>query len=120
MTIRKDHHMFRLYLDHPQGVFLHSGEELALRLTVEATAFSCQQWMNIRIYAPDFLAVRPGRHLSLPLQNTYESPSVIDLTLSAAELLPDGMHAGEADVLIEVSLSGRHSYEVIKTRLYVK
>ena len=120
MTIRKDHHMFRLYLEHPQGVFLRNGEELALRLTVEATAFCCQQWMNIRIYAPDFLTVRPGRFFSLPLHNTRQTPSVLELALSAVDPLSDGMPAGEADVLIEVSLSGRHSYEVIKTRLYIR
>ncbi|WP_251208256.1 ADP-ribosylglycohydrolase family protein [Acetatifactor aquisgranensis] len=120
MTIRRDHHMFRLYLEHPQGVFLRNGEELALRLTVEATAFCCQQWMNIRIYAPDFLTVRPGKSLSLPLHNTLQTPAVVDLTLAAADGLCDGMPAGEADVLIEVSLAGRHSYEVIKTRLYIR
>ena len=112
--------MFRLYLEHPQGVFLRNGEELALRLTVEATAFCCQQWMNIRIYAPDFLTVRPGKSLSLPLHNTLQTPSVVELSLSAADGLCGGMPAGEADVLIEVSLAGRHSYEVIKTRLYIR
>lgn len=112
--------MFRLYLEHPQGVFLRSGDELVLRLTVEATAFSCQQWMNIRIYAPDFLTVRPGRALSLPLHNTRQTPSVVELALSAGDPLSGGIPAGEVDVLIEVSLSGRHSYDVIKTRLYIR
>ncbi len=120
MTIRKDHHMFRLCLEHPQGVFFRNGKDLALRLTVEATAFCFQQWMNIRIYAPDFLAVQPGRAFSLPLQNTLQTPSTVELTLSAADSLSGGMPAGEVDVLIEVSLAGRHSYEVIKTRLYVR
>ena len=120
MTIRKDHHMFRLYLEHPQGVFFQNGKDLKLRLTVEATAFSCQQWMNIKIYTPNFLAVRPGRSLSLPLQNTLQTPSVVEISLAAADNLCDGIPVGEADVLIEVSLAGRHSYEVIKTRLYIR
>lgn len=120
MTIRRDHHMFRLYLEHPQGIFLRPGETLALRLTVEATAFSHQQWVNIRIYAPSFLTIRPGRTLSLPLQNTLQTPAVLDLLLLAEELPCDEAPGGEMDILTEVSLAGRHSYEVIKTRLYVR
>ncbi len=120
LTIRKDHHMFRLYLEHPQGVFFQGDRQLSLRLTVEATAFSCQQWIHVRIYAPDFLAVCPGRAMSLPLHNTMQTPSVVELTLSTQNLPLGEPPAGEVDVLIEVSLAGRHSYEVVKTRLYIR
>lgn len=82
--------------------------------------------MNIRIYALDFLTVRPGRLLSLPLHNTLQTPSVMEFSLSAADGFCNadglciGMLAGKADVLIGVSLAGRHSYEVTKVRLYIR
>ncbi len=115
MTIRRDYHMFTLYLDHPDGVYLKAGEPLRLHLSAESTPFSQQQWMNVRIHAPAAIEVRPGRSLSLPLQNTHSTPAEIPLELTAA--CPD---FGHADILIEAALEGRHTWGAVRTRLYVK
>ena len=106
--------MFRAYLEHPDGLALRAGEACRLLLTVEASALSQQQWLNIHIYGAEGVEVRPGRQLSLPLQSTLRSPAKIPLELYA-EQLP----AGQIELLIDISLEGRHSYEVIKTRLFV-
>ena len=115
LTIRKDFHMFHLYLDHIDGVYLSPGRPTRLRLTVRATEHSYQQWLNVQVYTPDWMQVQPGRCLSAPLQCTHYSPSVFEITLTAEEI-----KAGYADVLIDVSAEGRHTYGVIKTRLYLK
>lgn len=114
LVIRRIHPMFRAYLEHPDGLALRAGEACRLLLTVEASALSQQQWLNIHIYGAEGVEVRPGRQLSLPLQSTLRSPAKIPLELYA-EQLP----AGQIELLIDISLEGRHSYEVIKTRLFV-
>lgn len=115
LTIRKDFHMFHLYLEHINGVYISPNKPICLKLTVQATEHCYQQWLNIQIYKPDWIQIQPGQYFSTALQCTHYSPSVFDITVSAEEI-----KAGYADILIDVSLEGRHTYGVIKTRLYFK
>lgn len=115
MTLRRDHHMFTLYLEHPDGVYFTPGQPFRLNLTAEATKFSHQQWMNLRVHAPEEISVLPGRSLSLPLQNTHSTPAVVSLELAA-----EAVSFGYADILIEVWLEGRHTWDAVRTRIYVK
>lgn len=114
LVIKRESHMFLAYLDHLDGMTIRPGEVKNLMLTVEASAFGLQQWLNIHIYGAEGVEVRPGRRLSLPLQCTLGSPAKIPLELYAEQLTE-----GQIELLIDISLEGRHSYEVIKTRLFV-
>ncbi len=115
LTIRKDFHMFHLYLDHIDGVYFSPNQPLRLRLTVQATEHCYQQWLHVHIYSPEWIQVQPGHRLSAPLQCTHYSPSVFDITIDAEDV-----KEGFADILIDVAVQGRHTYGVVKTRLYLK
>ena len=107
--------MFHLYLDHIDGVYFSPNQPLRLRLTVQATEHCYQQWLHVHIYSPEWIQVQPGHRLSAPLQCTHYSPSVFDITIDAEDV-----KEGFADILIDVAVQGRHTYGVVKTRLYLK
>lgn len=115
MTVRKDNHMFTLYLEHEDGVFLKAGKPLRLKLYAEATPYAHHQWLNIRINAPESLQVLPGRTFSMPLHYTNSTMSELDLRVYSEN--PDFCYA---DVVIEVWIEGRHTWTAMRTRIYVK
>lgn len=115
LTIKKDFPIFRAYLDHLDSVYLQANIPKKLIFTVYGSEIAAQQWINIQIYVPDYVKVLPGKSLGAPLQCTFKTSSIVEITL-LAETIP----ASKTDILIDISLVGRHSSGLIKTTLYTK
>ena len=54
-----------------------------------------------------------GRHFSMPLQNTYQYQAVLEF-----EVLAEQFTSNKIDILIDVAISGRHTFGVVKASLY--
>lgn len=115
LTIKKDFPLFRVYLDHLDSVYFSSNTSKKMRLTVYGSDIAAQQWMNIHIYTPDYVQVFPGKTLSAPLQCTFNTSTVFEIELYA-EMIP----LSKTEIILDISLEGRHTTGLIKTTLYTK
>lgn len=112
--VRFDFTTFYAVLDYMDEPYIRVNEPRKLRLVLRDSGLTGQQqWANITIYTPDGVQVLQGRHFSMPLQNTYQYQAVLEF-----DVLAEQFTSNKIDILIDIAISGRHTFGVVKASLY--
>jgi hypothetical protein len=72
-----------------------------------------QHWVNITAYSKDDVSIESNGDVKLPLNNLSGSCARTDISFVA-----QNSNRGSIDIMIGVSLIGRHSQGAIKVTLY--
>ena len=112
--VRFDFTTFYAVLDYMDEPYIKLNEPRKLRLILRDSGLTGQQqWANITIYTPDGVQILQGKHFSMPLQNTYQYKAALEL-----DVLVEQFYSDKVDILIDVAISGRHTFGVVKASLY--
>ncbi len=112
--VRFDFTTFYAVLDYMDEPYIKLNEPRKLRLILRDSGLTGQQqWANITIYTPDGVQILQGKHFSMPLQNTYQYKAVLEF-----DVLVEQFYSNKVDLLIDVAISGRHTFGVVKASLY--
>jgi hypothetical protein len=71
-----------------------------------------QQWARITLYGPEEMEVLSGRSVLLPLNNLFGSKAEAAFTFDAG-----GYEGAKLELIVDVSLEGRHSTGQVKVVL---
>jgi len=94
--------------------FIKLNEPCKLTLAIHDNGLTRhQQWVDIKVYTPDGINVLEGRHFSAPLQNTYRYKTEKEFTITA-----ESITSNKVEILIDISVSGRPTYGVVKAVLF--
>ncbi len=105
---------FYAVLEYCDGPFVKLNEPKKLKLTIRDNGLTRhQQWVDIKIYSPDGVTIAEGKHFSAPLQNTYKYAASAEFTV-----ITENLTGGRIELLIDISVLGRHTNGVIKAVLY--
>lgn len=111
---RYEYPAFRVLVDYHDGPFFQTGQPRKLTVTVADNGYMHQQhWANIRLYAPAGVSVLSGGDFCLPLNYNHGSRAQAVFELVDTELFT----AGRMELIVDVSLVGRHSSAPIKVVL---
>lgn len=96
---------FYALIDYKDSVFFRKGENRRIGVKVfNAFYLGQQQWAEIRIFVPEGVEILNGKCMQLPLNNLSG-----DYAETEFEINTDGYEGGKLEVLIHISLIGRHS-----------
>lgn len=115
-TIRYDYPAFTVYIDYLDSIYIEHGKEKSIKVKV-VNSFSMhqQQWARITAYLPTGAELRSAGSVSLPLNNLYGAAAEAEFTFSA-----DNYAGSRLELIIDVSLEGRHSFGAAKVLLMKK
>jgi ADP-ribosylglycohydrolase len=106
---------FTVLLDYQGDPYIKAGEARKLKLVVTDSAllgYHHQQWIDVRIVAPEGVRVLPGTECGFFLQPLYKAKTEIEF-----ELFAETLKGPKVEVLIDISSNGRHSNGIIKALL---
>lgn len=113
-VVRYDFPAMRVCVDYGKSVHFKKGEARTIKVTV-SNAFYLNEmhWVQIRAYAPDGVSFETGSSALLPLNNlsgvSVEKEFVIHT---------DEYEEARLEMVIDCSLTGRHSSGLVKVVLY--
>ena len=105
---------FDAILDYCSEPFIKVNEPRKLKLKLFYNGMTRhQQWVDIKLYTPDGVTVIQGDRFSGSLQNlhTYELQFEFDV-------LAEAIHDSRIEILIDVSVAGRHTAGMMKAVLF--
>lgn len=112
--VRFDFTTFYAVLDYQGEPYIAQNTPRKLCLSIfDSGLTGHQQWADVTIYTPEGVSIVQGRHFSVPLQNLYEYRA--ELTF---EVLCETILSNRIDILIDISIPGRHTYGVAKATLF--
>lgn len=112
--VRFDFTVFNAVLDYMGEPYIKSGEERKIKLVLKDNKFSGKQlWADVKLYLPEGVICKQGTAFSVPIERWYLKQTEMEFDLFA-ENLP----SGRIEFLIDISVSGRPSYGVVKGILY--
>ena len=110
----KEFPIFKAVLEYERAPYIMRGETFSFTLRLINTEVSrAPHWANVRIYTGKGL-VCDSDCFSVPLQNTYRYEATQKFSVSLAENF-----SPSEDILVEISLGGRHTFGVLKATLCV-
>lgn len=113
-AVKFDFTTFYAVLDYHGEPTIRLNETKTLTLSIYDSGLTChQQWINVKIYGPEGITIAQGKNFSAPLQNTYLSKTCFQLDVTAEQILN-----AKTELLIDISMEGRHTYGVVKAILY--
>ena len=113
LVIRQEFPAFQVDVDLGDGPFVPHGEAKQLKITVRSQAYLRQQhWARITLYTPEGVTLLGQRQVVLPLNYNMGCKAE---TICAVNL--DEYPAGKVELLVDVSLEGRHSTGAVKVVL---
>lgn len=108
--IRYDFSTFTAVLDYLEEPYIRLNQPKKFRLTLYANQLTGhQQFAKVHLTAPEGVLLPQGEYFAGPLQNRYKSKLSFDF-----EIIAEAIHTPTLELLIDISMSGRHSYGVVK------
>ena len=105
-VVREEHPAFRVAIDYHEGPFFKTGVPRKLTVTVSDNSYMRQQqWVNIRLWVPHGVDIIGGQEFHLPLSYNYGSKAEAVFEFVDTELFT----AGKMEMIVDISLTGRHS-----------
>ncbi len=115
-VVRHDHCVFTSFTDYHGSVFFKKGEPRTISIRVMNNhIMKEQQWVTVTLYLPEGVTVNGASSVMLPLNNLHGYTA--DATF---ELNTEFFGGNKLELLADVSLNGRHSYDVVKVTLFAK
>lgn len=110
----KEFPIFKAILGYEKAPYIKSGEKFEFVLKLIGNEVSrAPQWANVKIYTDAGLTA-DCNSFTIPMQNTYRYVAKQKFSVTLTE-----NHSTAENVLVEISLSGRHTYGVLKATLAV-
>lgn len=105
---------FSVMVDYGDSVFFQRGENRKLKVkVVNSHTMREQQWARIRLYLPDGVTAVGASSAELPLNNLY-----LACAEKTFELNTEEFKESRLELIIDVSLTGRHSDGPVKVVLF--
>ena len=101
---------FSVMIDYEGSAFFKKGENRKFKVKViNSNTMREQQWVKIKLYLPEGVMAVGASEVEMPLNNLYLSCAEKEF-----ELNTDAFSAGRMELIVDVSLKGRHSSGPVK------
>ncbi len=108
-VVRNDFPAMHVYVDYQDSVFFKKGENRCLKVSVtNAFYLNEQQWVSIKVHVPEGVEMISPSCVELPLNNLSGSCAETMIEFNA-----DMYQGARLELLIQCSLSGRHSQGIV-------
>lgn len=105
---------FSVMVDYEDSVFFTPGENRKFKVkVVNSNTMREQQWVKIKLYLPDGVTAVGASTAELPLNNLYLACAEKEFEISTAEFKDSRL-----ELIVDVSLTGRHSDGPVKVVLF--
>ena len=105
---------FSVMVDYEDSVFFTPGENRKFKVkVVNSNTMREQQWVKIRLYLPEGVTAVGASTAELPLNNLYLSCAEKEFEIST-----EGFSDSRLELIVDVSLTGRHSNGPVKVVLF--
>lgn len=112
-VVRRDFPAFSVRVDYGDSVYFRREVPRSLRVTVvNASEMAQQQWARIRLYTPEGVLLSGGPTQIKPLNNLVGACAEAVFTLTSPAVA-----GGRLELIVDVSLEGRHSNGQVKVTL---
>lgn len=107
---------FSVFVDYEESVFFKKGENRKFKVkVVNCNMMREQQWAKMKMYLPDGVTAVGASAVELPLNNLYLSAAEKEF-----EINTDEFNESRLELIVDISLNGRHSDAPVKLVLYNK
>ena len=101
---------FQVLIDYEGSAFFKKGENRKFKVKViNSNAMREQQWVKIKLYLPDGVTAVGVSEVEMPLNNLYLSCAEKEFELNTESFM-----SGRLELIVDVSLNGRHSSGPVK------
>lgn len=105
---------FSVMVDYEDSVFFTPGENRKFKVkVVNSNTMREQQWVKIKLYLPEGVTAVGASTAELPLNNLYLSCAEKEF-----EINTEGFSDSRLELIVDVSLTGRHSNGPVKVVLF--
>lgn len=113
-TVRYEYPAFSVMIDYGESVFFRTDKDRKIKVRViNSHTMNQQQWVKITAYLPENAEIRGSYKVELPLNNLVGSCAEAEFNINTEFYKESRM-----EMLIDVSLEGRHSFGAIKVVLF--
>lgn len=104
---------FQVLIDYEGSAFFKKGENRKFKVKViNSNTMREQQWVKIKLYLPDGVTAVGVSEVEMPLNNLYLSCAEKEFELNTESFM-----SGRLELIVDVSLNGRHSSGPVKMLL---
>ena len=101
---------FQVLIDYEGSAFFKKGENRKFKVKViNSNTMREQQWVKIKLYLPDGVTAVGVSEVEMPLNNLYLSCAEKEFELNTESFM-----SGRLELIVDVSLNGRHSSGPVK------
>ena len=101
---------FQVLIDYEGSAFFKKGENRKFKVKViNSNTMREQQWVKIKLYLPDGVTAVGASEVEIPLNNLYLSCAEKEFELNTESFM-----SGRLELIVDVSLNGRHSSGSVK------
>ena len=101
---------FQVWIDYEGSAFFKKGENRKFKVKViNSNTMREQQWVKIKLYLPDGVTAVGASEVEMPLNNLYLSCAEKEFELNTESFM-----SGRLELIVDVSLNGRHSSGPVK------
>ena len=101
---------FQVLIDYEGSAFFKKGENRKFKVKViNSNTMREQQWVKIKLYLPDGVTAVGVSEVEMPLNNLYLSCAEKEFELNTESFM-----SGRLELIVDVSLNGRHSNGPVK------
>lgn len=112
-TVKHEFTTFNALLDYCGEPFIKPNEPKKLKLTISENMFGLNvQWFKVRLYTSDNITIQQGNVFTGHLQKAY--PYRLEFTF---DVLAEQLISDQNDIIIDISVVGRHTNGIIKATL---
>lgn len=107
---------FQVDLDYIDGPYICPGVPKKVRVTVYDSRHlnrNNNQWINFKWFLPKGVTVSPCTELAFPMRASYLAKKEMEFEIASDQA------GGVIDLIGDISISGRHSYGLIKAKLII-
>lgn len=113
-VIRKDFPAFSVTVDYGNSIYYSQSETRKIKITVKNSHTMCQQqWVKIKAWYPEDAVNLGADSYTLPLNNLYKSCAEAEFEFDL-----QAYKNGSLELILDVSLVGRHSSGLVKITLF--
>ncbi len=116
VRIQKSGCLFDICVRYEGGIYISEDTEKVFQIKITNNLHS-QQWLECRLHLPSEWTARPGKTMSINLNQRHGGSSV---TKSAFAITPHGIQQGRYDILLEIKSAGRLSKMYLTLPLFVE
>ena len=107
--------VFTAYVDYMEEPFIRVNEPRKIKVMVENNyGFAWQpQWIGLKVYTPDYVTCTNGNRFGAPLPKFVGTKAEFEL-----EFVAENIYEERVDIILDLSIPGRHTTECIKVTLF--